>query len=289
MIDQIELFPLGTCSANNNLDQKYSAYLLNFFQLDPVSNSRTLENQVLLDAGNDRIFDDRWVNPDQLSAIFITHSHLDHTYSLGKLCAFLKKKKRTQPFHIYYPITSETKIRFKIRFFNQMKIPKFIVFHPIDMNLQEFQVNQFIYVQSIPAIHSIPTLSYKFKITTSKSIINCVYTPDTLYNSPQLMDHARNADYWLLDTTFNDFFIENLVQKIRQKKHWFYYPKHSSPKYSAILCQQANVKNFIAIHYYWKRFHKEYSKVKQIIINSANDVYAGRTMVSEDCIPIILK
>lgn len=289
MIDQVELLPLGTCAANLNKYQMYSAYLLNFYEHSENNIERKLLYQILLDVGNKRVYDSKWLDNEKLMAIFISHTHIDHTHSLGKLCAYLNKKKRTIPLTIYYPKHAEIKIKSLIRLSNFLKEPHFINFHPIETNLANEIIFEKIIVNSISTIHTCPTISYKFEVPTIKKKISCIYTPDTRYDAYNLIEFAQDADYWLLDTTFDDDFYDNIVHNPETTQHLKNKFQHSSPKYSAKLCHQANVKNYIAIHYYWKRFHEKYAKVKDVIYKSAKNEFPNNIIVSEDLKSIILE
>lgn len=291
MIDQIELLPLGSCAGDINTYQKFSAYLLNFYHIiisEAGKESRELDAQILLDAGNDRIFDEHWIKPEKLSGIFLSHGHFDHTLAIGKLCAFLQQKKRTQPLPIYFPIHAALKIRSLIKMRNKFKIPPFVEFHPIYPNIKEIRFNNNVIVQPYPAIHTIPCLSYKFLITKTGSTLSLVYTPDTRIDSTNLIEQTKDVDYWMLDTTFDDAFYDKLLQNPKKRSMMLRY-QHSTPKYSAMLCQTAQVKTYIVIHYYWRRFNLEYSKVKEIIVQAAQKEFSGRVIVTEDLHPILLE
>ncbi|MHA1339144.1 MAG: MBL fold metallo-hydrolase [Promethearchaeota archaeon] len=353
----IQLIPLGTCSANKNPFQKYSSYLI-----EGLFNKKTFF-QIILDVGNNRAIylDDNNYNyplednnmryrgiikPDLLKAIFISHSHLDHSRYLYELLINLKnyylKKSSRMPNKINLtPATPKIKIilhknAFKL-YKRWKKLENLLHFKKINFtevenaNIFEFiypdlplrpkkQINfgfnnfisldpLYIELENCPdkskimqinsedpknskklkieisvanAIHNPNTLAYRLNFIYTSTIqsknmnplFSIVYSPDTRFDSTNLVEFAKNADYWLLDTTFSNNFIE-------KHKNWVKLT-HSSPKFSAILCEKAQVKNYVVCHYFWKRFSSNYNNFDKFLKKEIGDSYSGNIIIAKD-------
>ncbi|MHA1822206.1 MAG: MBL fold metallo-hydrolase [Promethearchaeota archaeon] len=130
-------------------------------------------------------------------------------------------------------------------------------------------------------------LNEELDLSKKEKVLDIVYSPDTKFDSFHLADFAENTDYWLLDSTYNDGFIDSWRQYFNLGKTSDIM-KHSSPKYSAWLCNLANSKSYVMIHYFWKRFRKEYGMEKEndevgsFIKRAVEKYYNGRFIIFRD-------
>lgn len=312
----LQLIPLGTCAANRTEHQDYSSYLLE------VGDAMT-QYQVLLDCGSKRVLNFDYIDPKKLKVVIFSHSHLDHTHYVGKFVHNLVLAGRNTPLSIIaHPDTIEV-VKKLIKLFNKRKIPEFITFIPIHLFIMDpclkkpkkkcqtdftqvasidpvlFNLNNNRNIQmdlsATPAWHTTSSIATKliFKLNDPKQqtqahTVNLVYSPDTSFKSDYLVSFARDADYWLLDTTYHRPILDKAYAKYLQKKWRGEIHGHSSPEYSAMLCEQAKVKHYVVIHYFWKRFTKNFDEIRSTLRNLASQFYHGKIIVAKDLAPIDL-
>jgi ribonuclease BN (tRNA processing enzyme) len=307
-IREIILFPLGTCSADQNKYQYYSSYLL-------VVETLKDSYQFLLDAGSKRVSDLCWIEPNKLKMVLISHFHMDHTLYLNKLMKLLNQSSENSYTTIVmhektWDILNRVmkvldlkgnaikfmKLRRKPKTYDNLKIMKIELpirekltdnlNKPIEIPLITFNKENAcefsLKISVINAIHSKECVAYRLEFYEKgeKRLLYFVHSPDTRYNSEYLIDFAKESDYWLLDTTFKTEYVEKYKDNIRKK--------HSCPKYSALLCERAKVKNYLVGHYFWKRFAKKYEDAAQNIKNEVEKYFTGTIQVLEDLCPIVL-
>ena len=317
-----ELFPLGTNAANKSPFQTYSGYLVNILQ------DADLFKQVLLDVGNLRCVDFEYIHPKKLTAVFISHTHFDHTRYLGKLINKLAKLGRKEPLILYMHKNALKKMKVLIIFSNRRKIPEFVQFELIKFNLdkpylkykqlkKKCKTNYETIVSMkdlsiaptlkmkifvAPAKHSDSSVAYRIKIieddgqeiiniqpNTGRPLMDLVYTPDTSFQSNYLCKFAENTQFWLLDTTFSTEFIDMDYQKYKEGKRDGSIHGHSSPRYSATMCEKANVGCYIPIHYFWERFGDSLEDAMIQIKSEAEKHFSGEIIVAEELKAIKLK
>ena len=84
----------------------------------------------------------------------------------------------------------------------------------------------------------------------------------------------------LLDTTFSDNYVrENMDNR---------FFKHSSTKYSGMMCRKAKANCYVATHYFWERFGPNYEEAVDEIRCSAETYYDGNIIVARELKPVNL-
>lgn len=308
-IKQITLLPLGTCSADQNKYQLYSSYLLLIETMNDTY-------QFIFDTGSKRCCNPCWVDFNKLKIIFISHFHMDHTLYLNKLMRLLSNSTIVDPPTIFMHDLTWKILQKIIKVLdlrgNALKLfrlhPKKIIhknvkIETIKLPVRKSITDQFDQILELPlipfyreekvdfimkisitnAMHSKECIAYRldlFNEEGSKSVLSFVYSPDTRYNSNYLTNFAHNIDFWLLDTTFNNDYIEKHKNNMSKL--------HSSPRYSAELCEKAKSKNYLVAHYFWKRFAKSYSDASEQIKIQTENRFSGNIIVLEDLNPIVL-
>jgi ribonuclease BN (tRNA processing enzyme) len=303
----MQILPLGTCAANRNPYQLFSSYLLEII-------TDVQKIQILMDLGNKRAADLKYINPDQLKVIFISHQHLDHSLYIGKLIRKLSKLKRKEPLKIIANSITCKVIEKLIKLKNWFKIPSFVELIPSEFKENHRELEKYQDQENINQVNSLEPLIFQMKndiqfklsikithtihikdsvafrlglemVDSTSTVLKkneLVYSPDTKYDSDNLIPFAKDVDYWLLDTTFHKDYI---IQEVAGGKND---PHHSSPEHSARLCRLANVKNYVIIHYFWSRFAEKYEDAEQNLLEMAKQEYSGNIIVSKDLHPIIL-
>jgi ribonuclease BN (tRNA processing enzyme) len=132
-------------------------------------------------------------------------------------------------------------------------------------------------------LHSGFTIGYRFDFLRANEKLTLVYSPDTSFLSKLAIQLARNADYWILDSTFPKAMLE---QFYRAKKPHTYLLVHSSPARSAQMCTAAHVGTYIVGHYFWKRYP---SPVGDHILREIADECKIPAIISWDLLPIRLQ
>ncbi|HMF33711.1 MAG TPA: MBL fold metallo-hydrolase [Candidatus Lokiarchaeia archaeon] len=271
----ITLLPLGTCAGDFNPYQAYSSYLL-------MAGS----GQILLDAGSWRLFFGKQINYSKLRAIFLTHGHDDHVAFLGSVLFRSLLGPKRIPLHIYYP-TRWTSLDFILRVFLRIFPKGRLILHPItpkspcqicQMHLDPWNVR----VSWSKVIHPGYTLGYRFDFKSSLRTFSLAYTPDTSFFSLNAGHLARNADYWMLDSTFSTPTLEGFYWAPYTPES---YLLHSSPGFSALLAKSAGVKTYIIAHFYFRRYPRP---VIANILRDANLICKTRAIVAWDLHPIRL-
>jgi ribonuclease BN (tRNA processing enzyme) len=313
----MQLLPLGTCAANRTSYQDYSGYLLKF-------GDATTQYQILLDCGSKRVLDFDQVDPKRLKVIILSHSHLDHTHYIGKLIQKLVSYGRVALLTIIAHPNTIKVVNKIIKLWNQRKIPEFVRFTPIKLTIHDpylrnpkkkcqtdltqvanldpisFDLgnNHAIKMQisATPALHTTSSIATKleFDFTDPQQQeqwkkVNLVYSPDTSFKSDYLVEFAQNADYWLLDTTYHRAILDKAYEKYLKKKWRGEIHGHSSPEYSAMLCEKAKVKHYVIIHYFWKRFTKNFNEIEPTLLKLAGQFYHGNIIVTKELVPIELR
>lgn len=281
-LKKVVLLPLGTCAANKTHFQEQSSYLLEI-----LTNEKRY--QILFDAGSSRVNNDKFVNPKFLRAIFLSHWHIDHTRYLGPLLKKLVKYLNNLDVTIFVNPWTWRAVTLRMLIRNGFITPRNIKLHHIHSRTYRKQVKfkldeDFkIIITADRAVHSPDCIAYKVKIYSAnddKKLTSFVYTPDTKFDSYDLSEFAYNADYWLLDTTFHTEFVQKGKDNI--------FLKHSSPEYSAIMCEKANVGTYIVGHYFWERFGTTYGEAVDNIRSKAQTYFKGKIIVARDLEPITL-
>ena len=151
-------------------------------------------------------------------------------------------------------------------------------------SINESQKDFSIQVSVTNACHNADCVVYRvrfFNADSNEPLMSFIYSPDTHYTSEYLTTaFAKDCDYWLLDTTFNNDYLERY--KFDDRK------PHSCPRYSAALCEKAHVKTYLAGHYYWKRFAKHYENVEQNIKKQTENNFSGNIIVLQDKKEVVL-
>ena len=274
--ESIHLLPLGTCSANRTKYQKYCSFLLEIKAKESES-----PFEFLLDCGSIKCLTE--IDPYRLKAIFITHIHLDHTKFLPKLIRTLEHNGRKEPLQVFVHKNAIKMISLMIKF-PFFKIPSFLSIQPIEPNTTFTAYG--ISISSVEANHPGHALALKFSFSKennnqSKDSIEICFCPDTSAFSTHLIPFFKDADYVLMDTTFNDKGLEKYI-KIGASI------THCSPKFSGPILKAANVKTYIAIHYYWKRFGKTYAEAVEHLRTAIYEFFRNNIIISEDLKPIQL-
>jgi ribonuclease BN (tRNA processing enzyme) len=293
IIVKITLVPLGTCAADTTRFQKKCSYLIKVV-------TSTAEFQVLCDAGNARVMNKKYIDPEKLRLVLFSHSHLDHTYHAGGLIRTLIKANRVEKLPIIAHEKTIHQLKRLIKLANFGQIPKWIIWISLSIEIHstkiiELSTEKFadlkqsgveLTIGATGAIHGANALCYrmKFKSNENTQSLDLVYSPDTRFVTPHLPEFAKNADYWLLDSTFSKKMLDHAIEITKtnptKKPHPYLY--HSSPFYSARMCQTANVKSYIVIHYFWKRFAKKYIDAENAIIDEISGEFSGKIIVSKD-------
>lgn len=202
---------------------------------------------------------------------------MDHTKYLPKLIRTLEKKGRKEPLQIFVHKESLKTISFMIKF-PFFKLQSFLSIKPIEPN-SSFTIHG-ISISSFEADHPAHALALKFSFHKEKNNqntekIDICFCPDTSAFSTHLIPFFKDAEYVLIDTTFDDEGLEKYI-KIGAKI------THCSPKFSGPILKAANVKTYIAIHYFWKRFGKTYSEAIENLRTSIFEYFQGNIIISED-------
>ena len=137
--------------------------------------------------------------PLTLDALFLTHHHTDHLYSLPILIHELRLRGREMPIGIFFPEPAQQKVEKVIETFftGEPNLPK------LNLNRVKLESETLVFeedglkVLSSPVEHSIPALAYKV-VEERKSL---VYAPDTV-PCEQLVRFAENATMLLHDATY---------------------------------------------------------------------------------------
>jgi ribonuclease BN (tRNA processing enzyme) len=276
-----EMLTLGSCAANPNPLQKYCSYLL---EIKKENNEITTTKQILFDVGSSHTISH--VDYQNLAAIFISHTHLDHIKYLGKLLRKIKGTKRKEPLLLYINAKSKELIKRLIRV-NCIGIPKFlqiIEVIPKEKNelkdlskiLQQlFDIE--IELKSEYADHPANALAYRLdfvSIVDKTNRFDFVFCPDTAYKE-ELIPFMKNVDYCMFDTTFDDEGLEYFIQKGARITH-------CSPRFSGPLLEKAQVKNYVVIHYYWKRFGEDLPSAQQMVRRELSKYFKGNIILTED-------
>jgi len=248
------LLPLGTDAANRNRYQKFTSHILNFY-IYSNRGEEQLRSQILLDAGCKRSSNLDFVNPEKLDAIFLSHSHFDHTRFIGLLIRHLKKTGRVRELPLVCRPNAWRRVKWIIKAFN-FSIPEFLQYIPV--NLQIFapclnsrtKESQTDFSQTVdltnlplgkelevkskaaPAKHSKNSVAYRFWVFSNRKdnrktkslCLDLVFTPDTSFQSTHLVSFAKNATHWMLDCTRQPDFIENTYQKYLKGKRGVGFP-----------------------------------------------------------------
>ncbi len=287
----IQFIPLGTCAGNSTPLQDQSAYIVKIF-------NKNQENKllILLDAGSPRVLSPKYLDHQNLRAICFSHLHNDHFRYFIPLIRILIRTRPNKPLFIIAHPKAILYIKVLLFFSFKGRIPRFLrligsyenQIKQIHLsNLSNTQENKqeglFATIRLTSAQHSRWAVAFRITIQSTPldhgkdtELADLVYSPDTAATSQNLVEFAKHAQFWCLDTTFND---QQMFAQLKTK------PKqvgHSSPVYSAKLCQQAKVENYIAIHYFWSRFGQEYKTAKKNIKKRAQRFYKGNIIVSQD-------
>ncbi|MHA1683047.1 MAG: MBL fold metallo-hydrolase [Promethearchaeota archaeon] len=278
------LLPLGTCAGNSTPFQYKSSYLLRLRNSGKTSD-------LLLDAGSSRVTSKEFINPLSLDAIFISHSHLDHSLYIGKLVKFLKEEKRTRALYIYSNKMTWRTIKWLILVANGFRIPDFVKHVSFGLPARKSALTRLdargkkivmklsndveVSIESAYAKHKRDTVSLKITCKGDDDF-QLVYAPDTSCASKHLVAFARNASFWMLDSTFTKVQIAELYREKGQA------PGHSSPYHSGLLCTEANVRVFIIVHYFWERFGPSFGIAVKNAGSDAANGFKGRIIVARD-------
>jgi ribonuclease BN (tRNA processing enzyme) len=314
------LLPLGTnAGVLTAPHQQPLSYLL---ELKVTSNTERKGNekyQILLDVGSKYAADPRYVNPENLEAIFLSHAHLDHTRYLGSVVKLLKKHKRNRPLYVYCQAHAWNQLKWLIKL-KCGSIPNFIQYEPTSLVMDDpflkshtkhtttdfSQIKQLpdlelgnrfkISIVVAPAKHSKNSVAYRFKIAqihdakqSDDEQLDFIFCPDTSYSSEHLIPFAQDTTFWLLDAGFTKEEIDRRYEMFQKNEKGGEIVCHSSPYYSGKLCQAANVKNYVIIHYVWTRFANNYQEFPEKVSERARQTYAGNIIVSLDLKPISLR
>ncbi len=132
------------------------------------------------------------LNPSDIEIIFLTHCHHDHYLALpSHFYWWMRMGKRLDDLKIVGPAKEIRKVvDLTINF---LKESAKSIGYPqlIELSPNEIYEDQNIYVETIKAVHQVPTLSYKFKdLKSGKSII---ISGDSAY-SEKLIEFARGSN-----------------------------------------------------------------------------------------------
>ncbi len=237
--------------------------------------------QILLDCGSSKILTE--CDPRKVKAIFITHTHLDHIKYLPKFIRSLKASKRTEVLYIFLHSEALSVISSFVHF-PFLQIPSFVKFMPLNPGAS-FMFGE-IKIDAVAANHPAHSLAYKFTFQTKqakegKNTMEICFCPDTSAYSDELIPFFKDADYGLIDTTFDDIGLQKYFKRRAPITH-------CSPKFSGTLMKQAGVKTYVAVHYFWKRFGKIYSEAIENLRASIYEYFRGDIIITEDLKPIQL-
>ncbi|MFX0101212.1 MAG: MBL fold metallo-hydrolase [Candidatus Hodarchaeota archaeon] len=296
---KITLLPLGTCAGNTTVYQKHSAHLLEI-----QDNHKRVA--ILLDAGNKRVKSNRLYDIDDLELILISHDHLDHCLYIGALVQKLNFRGRRRKLKIISHVQAIKRIRVLIKIWNLGRIPRFVEFMSVDLpprmdatfdvppinlgngGLDEIQIE----IATIMARHTPSTIAYRLKIKHAaiqeNALLDLVFSPDTSFKSDHLVQFAQHAGFWLLDTTFATWEIQKQIKEYTEGKRGARFPGHSSPEYSARLCERAGVQNYVMVHYFWSRFARHFKDVKGNLSILGKKCFSRNIIIATELEPIIL-
>ncbi|MBD3187649.1 hypothetical protein GF325_12515 [Candidatus Bathyarchaeota archaeon] len=289
------LLPLGTCSGNKTPFQEFSSYLLSI-------GVPGHEIQFLLDAGSSRSANTKHVFARDLKMVLMSHWHLDHTRWIGTLVRNLADRGRKEPLPILCNSKTKFFLELLIRLKNKFLVPPFVLFSidSLPRRRRGFQHlngetpnRRYVFhlgtsnhciltIKTRYAYHSKDGLAYRLNFHlsgndgTGSRHLSVVYSPDTHYNSTHLTKFAMNADYWLLDTTYNDDLLLENIDKYGGLL------THSSATRSALLCKAARVKHYIAGHYFWKRYGSTPARARCSIERAASNIFDGTVIAPRD-------
>jgi ribonuclease BN (tRNA processing enzyme) len=265
--------------------------------------------QILLDVGSKYSADPRYVDPERLTAVFLSHIHLDHTAFIGQLLRMLKKVKRTIPLPIYCQAHTWSQIKILI-WLACGRIPSFVRWVPVGLKMEDpylkshskichtdftqirtLEPLQFsdalkMGISAAPAKHSSDSVAFRFKIQDSTHQLDFLFTPDTSYTSTHLVPFAKKADYWLLDAGYPKEEIERRFAKFERNERGGEIVCHSSPQHSGQLCATAGVKTYVVVHFKWPDYAATYGDLEKNMLSLIRPIYSGNVIVTQDLRPV---
>ncbi|MCL6443582.1 MAG: MBL fold metallo-hydrolase [Alicyclobacillus sp.] len=173
---------IGRCGAYPEVGQATSGFLL-----------ETEEGTLLVDAGSgvlERV--QRYVRPEALNAVIISHYHADHVADLGVLqyAALITTQcgLRTRPLEMYLPLDPAAE-------YERLAFEPWCNRHGIHAD-QELNVLG-MHVRFLRTRHPVPCLAMSFKACGR----HICYTADTSW-IPELVPFAEGADVLICETSF---------------------------------------------------------------------------------------
>jgi ribonuclease BN (tRNA processing enzyme) len=168
------------------------------------------------------------LNPDKVTAVFISHFHADHISDLMPFLWTIQIDGRTKPLQVYGPPG------FK-RIFQKLKECTCTAddFFKFPVTTTELGFGQWVErVRTCATIHSVPTLAFRIE-SMGKALC---YSADTTY-CPAVIELARNADFLVHEATFLDdqLSIAELT-------------KHSTARMAGLVGKEAQAKRLALFH-----------------------------------------
>lgn len=200
------------------------------------------------------------LNPDSLTAVFISHCHADHISDLMPFLWAIQIDGRTNPLQIYGPPGF-------IRIFQKLKECTCTSddFFKFPLTLSELDFGQAAEdVKTCATVHSVPTLAFRIE---SKGKSLC-YSADTIYCT-SIIELAKNVDFLVHEATFleDQLSIAELT-------------KHSTARMAGRVGKEAHAKRLALFHIPPPNDHRENEFHSEAMDAYGNEVQIGTDLAT---------
>jgi len=224
--------------------------------------SFVLDDSIIFDLGPGSLKNLRSskINPDNLSQIFISHTHADHISDLIPLLWAMQIDNRQHPLAIHGPPS------FKKKFQGLLECTStsadFIKF-PLTVSELDFG-SRLGNVSTCMTNHSIPTMAFRVNVN-GRSLC---YSADTTY-CPAVANLATDADVLLHEATF-----------LQDQGGIAELTRHSTAGMAGRIAKEAKAKRLILFHIPPPNEHREQEFLAEATASYARDVTIARDMES---------
>lgn len=217
------------------------------------------DKNILVDIGSGIVsMFQQYISVDELDALVISHLHFDHISDFHILVhgwdLFNRLGKFEKKLTVYLP--KGEKDRF-IKICEANDTAKYLDIVNILEVSETFSIGN-LKVSTVPTIHYIPTLAFRFENPQGKSII---YSSDTAYTE-KLVTLAQNGDLFIAEATLiHDDLKPDLL--------------HLSAKQAGEIAEKAHVKKLVLSHLWF-----EYDSTQ--LLKEAQEAYSGEVILAEE-------